>query len=369
MKTWQLLKKNPELFPRYYTKEYIIKACRKFFENRNYHELESPIITSALPQERYLDVLEAKILQKNGNDLTAYITPTTETFNKKILAAGLGEHFVITKVARGLEEIGPNHSPEFTMMEWYHLDADYFDLMDDCEELFAFILKFLDLENNSSRENLKKIFNLSFDEINNHKIDLKINYKGQEIDLTKVWDRVSVPDLVKKYLEAELSEIQNKQKLLQLAKSKGYKVDKNDDWISLFELLFTAEIEDNFSKTKPTFVYNYPKQMCPLTKVNEENPLVSEKVELYLAGKEIANGYSELSDWEAQEKNFLEEQASRKELGLKEIKMDTDLVEAIKSGIPKVAGIGMGLDRVAMILANADSIADINYFPASEWVD
>lgn len=368
MKTWQLLKKNPELFPRYYTKEYIIKACRKFFENRNYHELESPIITSALPQERYLDVLEAKISQRNGEDITVYITPTTETYNKKILAAGLGEHFVITKVARGLEEIGSNHSPEFTMLEWYHLDANYFDLMDDCEELFAFILKFLDLANNSSRENLKNVFNLTFDEINNHQIDLKINYKGQQIDLTKGWDRISVPDAVKKHLGVELSEIQEKQKLFEVAKSKGYQVSESDDWLTLFELLFTSEIEDKFSKIKPTFVYNYPKQMCPLTKVNEENPLVSEKVELYLAGKEIANGYSELSDWEAQEQNFLEELAARKELGLKDIKTDTDLVEAIKSGIPKVAGIGMGLDRVAMILANADNIADINYFPASDWL-
>lgn len=367
MKTWQLLKKHPELFPRYYTKEYLIKACRKFFEHRNYHELESPILTPALPQERYLEVLEAKITQKNQEDLIAYITPTTETFNKKILAAGLGEHFVITKVARGLEEISPNHSPEFTMLEWYHLNADYFVLMDDCEELFAFVLKFLDLANNSSRENLNKVFNLSFDEINNHQIDLRINYQRENINLSKGWDRISVPEALRN-VGINLDEIQDQQSFFELAKSRGYLVNPNDDWQIIFELIFANEVETKFSKDKPTFVYNYPKQLCPLTKVNKENPLVSEKVELYLAGKEIANGYSELSDWMEQEKRFKEEQEARKKLGMKEVKMDIDLVEAIKSGIPKVAGIGMGLDRVAMILSNADNIADINYFPASEWI-
>src|SRR2546427_322812 len=126
MKTWQLLKNNPHLFQRYFIKEYLIQACREFFQKRNYHELESALMTSALPQERYLDVLEVEIDPKKDK---VYLIPTTETFNKKVLAAGLGEHFVITKVVRGLEDIGPNHSPEFTMLEWYHLDTDYFGLM------------------------------------------------------------------------------------------------------------------------------------------------------------------------------------------------------------------------------------------------
>jgi len=102
-------------------------------------------MTSALPQERYLDILEVQLeIKKDNKKITdkVYLTPTTETYNKKILAAGLGEHFVITKVARGLEEIGINHSPEFTMLEWYHLDTDYFGLMRDCEELFLCLKKY-----------------------------------------------------------------------------------------------------------------------------------------------------------------------------------------------------------------------------------
>jgi len=347
MQTWQKLKQNPELFPRYFVKEYMIRAIRKFFEARNYHELESPIITSALPQERYLEILETKIDQKGKPPVTAYLIPTTETFNKKILAAGLGEHFVITKVFRGLEDIGPNHSPEFTMLEWYHLDTDYFGLMDDTEQLFLAMNSYLNEKFERPATNV-------------------ITYQGQEIDLTAPWPRFSVPELLEKYAGLKLEEIQTLEQMKAAAAQKGYKVDESDDWQLLYELIFANEIEPHLPADKPTFVYNFPRIMCPLTKINEENPLICEKAELYIAGKEIANGYTELLDWEEQERRFLEEQAARKAMGKKEVKMDTGLVEALKSGLPNVSGIGMGIDRVAMIFADAKNIADINYFPAVE---
>jgi elongation factor P--beta-lysine ligase len=123
MKTWQKLKENPSLFQRYYVKEYIIKAIRKFFENRKYHELESPILAPALPQEHYLNLLTVKINSKNGNGKNTYLIPSTERYNKIILAGGLGNHFTISKVFRDLEETGSNHIPEFTMCEWYHLST------------------------------------------------------------------------------------------------------------------------------------------------------------------------------------------------------------------------------------------------------
>jgi lysyl-tRNA synthetase class 2 len=106
--------------------------------------------------------------------------------------------------------------------------------------------------------------------------------------------------------------------------------------------------------------------LCPLTKVKVSDRLVCEKVELYILGKEIANGYTELSDWQEQQKRFEEERTARKRMGMSEIKLDSDLVEAIKSGIPPVAGIGMGIDRLAMLFADAKSIAEINFFPATE---
>ena len=347
MKTWQLLKNNPDLFGRYFIKEYIIKAARKYFVDKNYHELESPILASALPQERYLDVLSTNITLAGGAVKKAYLIPSTETYNKKVLAAGLGNHFVITKVFRGLEDIGPNHSPEFTMMEWYDLNSTYVDLMKDCEELIILM-----------KENIDKNFKAKYSPI--------IHYGDYNIDLTPPWPRISVSEALIKYSNLKLEDIQTLDQIKSAAKLKGHTIDDKDDWETIFELIFMNDIETNLPNDKPIFIYDYPRILCPLTKVNESNPLVCEKVELYIAGKEIANGYTELRDWEEQEKRFKEEQAARILLKKDSILFDSDLVEALKSGIPPVAGMGMGIDRLAMIFANAQNISEINYFPATE---
>lgn len=350
MKTWQLLKKNPDQFNRYFVKEYIIKAARKFFEEKNYHELESPILAPALPQERYLDVLSTDIKLADGSVKKTYLIPSTERYNKIILAAGLGNHFVITKVFRGLEDIGPNHSPEFTMMEWYDLDCTYNDLMKDCEVLINLMKKTIDEKFGAEHS-------------------AKLIYADQEIDLTPPWPRISISEALEKFCNVKFADIQTLDQIKTAAKLKGYDASNDNDWQSIFEFAFLNEIENNLPKDKPCFLYDFPRIMCPLVKVKESNPLVCEKVELYIAGKEIANGYTELRDWEEQDKRFKEEQAARIELGKDPVAFDHELVEALKSGLPAVAGIGMGLDRLAMIFANARNIAEINYFPAVEFFD
>lgn len=347
MRTWQALKQNPKLWDRYFVKEYLIHSLRNFFIAKDYHELESPILTDALPQERYLDVFSLEIEQGSGASKTAYLIPSTETFNKKILAAGIGNHFVITKVFRGLEQIGPNHSPEFTMLEWYDVGMNYRQLMQDCEVMITEAVKYISGK-------LGKEYTG------------QISYQGQNIDLSKEWYRFSISELVEKYLKTTLAQITDLAALKEFANQNGIDATAEDDWQTIFELVFANLVEPNLPLDRPMFLYDYPRIMCPLTKVSETNPLVCEKVELYMAGKEIGNGYSELIDADEQRKRFLEEQAARAELGKKPVKMDTDLVDAIASGMPVVAGMGMGLDRLAMILADAKSISDINYFPASE---
>jgi len=361
MATWLTLKKDPPLFQRYFIKEETIRAIRKFFEQRNYHELESPILTDSLPQERYLDILETKIDFSNGSSKTAYLLPSTEKFNKKMLAAGLGNHFVITKVFRALEEISPNHSPEFTMLEWYEVGCDYINLMDSTEELVKEIISHLN--NKFKIRNSKSETNSKFQNQNSK----LITYQGQTINFSQPWDRFNVRELLEKYSGIKLEDIQDLEKFREIAIAKGHSVNINDDWQTIFEIVFSSEVEPNFSKDKPTFVYDFPRILCPLTKVKESDSLVSEKVEIYIAGKEIGNGYTELTDWEEQEKRFKEEQLEREKLGKKPIAYDQDFVDAIKSGMPEVAGIGIGLDRLVMILADAKSISDINFFPASEW--
>lgn len=345
-----MLKNNPELWSRYFVKEYIIQACRKFFKERSYHELESPILANALPQERYLNVLSTKLERKDKKPVTAYLIPTTERYNKIALAAGLGEHFVITKVCRGQEELGPDHSPEFTMLEWYHINANYIGLMRDSEELILTIKKYLD-------HKFKRDYSLQFE------------YQGKKISLATPWEKLSVPEALLKFAGIDLAKVQDVENFREAAITKGYNITPEDDWQVIFELIFANEIEPNLLAHRPTFVYDYPKQLCPLTQTSKKNPLVCEKVELYLAGKEIANGYTELLDWKEQKRRFKEEQVARKKLGNEPIKFDDELIDALKSGLPPVAGIGMGLDRLSMIFADAKNISEINLFPGSELVD
>lgn len=367
MKTWQKLKQDPSLFERYFVKEYTIKAIRKFFEERGYHELESPILSPALPQERYLDVLETKIDLADGSSMQAYLIPTTETWNKKILVAGLGNHFVITKVFRALEEISPNHSPEFTMLEWYELGNTYMDLMDSTEELVRFIIQFL-AEKGLKRFGGGRLQGVGDSKLNTTPYDLPpVTYQGQTINFGKKWHRVTVRDALREHVGVELEDIQELEDLKKLAESLNFKVLPEDDWQAVFEMIWASKVEPHFPADVPTFVYDYPRILCPLTKVKESDPLVSEKVEVFIAGRELGNGYTELLDWEEQERRFKGEQAARAEMGRSPIAYDQDFVDALKAGMPPVAGIGMGLDRLVMILADAKSISDINYFPASEW--
>lgn len=336
MYNWQSLKENPALWAKFLVKQEIIRATRAFFEAKGYNELESPILAPALPSERYLNFLSTDIA---GKEL--YLIPSTERYNKIGLAAGIGNHFVITKVFRGLEQVSPNHRPEFTMLEWYHLDGTYFDLMDDTQ---ALILSMLDRIGNS---------------------DYKINYQGIEIDFNGDWHRFSVETLLKTYTGLSLKDISEWEKLKQIVIDFGFLQNKEVkesemSWQDLFELLFFNKVEIHLDPNKPTFIYDYPKILAPLAAPNSNNPEVSQKVELYIAGKEIANGYTELRDALLLENNLKEEYKARAQMGLPLAKFDDELISAIRSGIPPVAGIGMGLDRLAMILADAQSINEIS---------
>lgn len=341
MTNWINLKNYPQKWHPIFIKESIIKSIRKYFNDRNYHELESPILSSMLPQERYLDVLKTEITDKKGKSKVSYLIPSTERYNKIALVAGIGNHYVISKVFRGLEEIGPNHSAEFTMLEWYELNHNYFDLMNTFEELINIIRK--DLNNK-----------YNFDNSNN------IKYGDNIIDLTPPFPKYSIKELLKKYSNINLNDIQNIKSFREIAKNKHYSNVDNFDWQTIFELIFANEIEPNLSSNKPCFVYDYPIQLCPLTKTNKRDKYVAEKVEIYLGGKEIGNGYSELTDASEQERRFIEEAKARKELKKPEIPFDYEMIEALKNGMPEVAGIGVGLDRLAMIFSDSNLISDVN---------
>jgi len=365
MKTWQLLKKNPELWGRYFAKEIAIKSIRKFFENKSYHELESPILAPMLPQERYLNVIQTKEIFKQAKQ-TLYIIPTTERYNKLSLVAGLGNHFVVTRVARGAEQLSKNHGVEFTMLEWYEIGHTYSDIMKTTEELIKAIKKEIDMF-----FALKPVHNGIELVLPSTKFMFgdKVAVGDTIVSLSDRWNKYEINELFKKFLKIDLSKFPH---TLEELKKNTCELNENFDGIidfqGGFELIFDKYLDPVLDKTKPYFLYNYPSIMAPLTK-RDISGMFAEKVELFIAGREIANGYSELTNGDILENNFRVEERARTELNLEKIRFDDELVEAVKAGMPEVAGIGMGLDRLIMILIGANSISEINMFPSCEWFE
>lgn len=335
------LKNDPKLWDKIFIKEYLINAVRKFFNNKGYHELISPILSPMLPTERYLDVIDAFVSDNKGNSKKYHLIPSTERYNKLALIAGLGNHYVISKVFRGLEETGRTHSSEFLMLEWYELDHNYNDLMDTVEELLIYIKRYID----------KKL---------NKESDHVINYQGEKTKLQRPFKRISIPEVLRTYANIELEDIQELTEFRNIAKMKHYTNADEFDWQSLFELIFANEIEPNLP-ADPCFVYDYPYQLCPLTKLSKKNKLVAEKVELYVNRMEIGNGYSEQTDHKVQEERFKEEEKARRELNKPDIIFDTELISAMELGMPQVAGMGIGIDRLALIYSDARSLSEISF--------
>lgn len=339
MQTWQHLSQNPGDWDRYLVKSEIIRAIRNFFETQGYRELESPILSPTLPAEAYLDFLSLPI----GRD-TSYLIPTTERYNKLALAAGLGSHFVISKVFRDSEKIGPNHSPEFTMLEWYHLAGTSQDLMRDCEQMLQVILKRLGKESH-------------------------FTYQGQAIDFSPNWPKFSVAEMFAKYADINLAEVMQPEKMRaaiqKLNLINNPELLANTSWQDMFDLIFFNLVEPNLPADRPAFVYDYPHLLCPHAAPNDDG-FTGQKAELYIAGKEVANGYTELRDAAQLEHNLREQYELRKQAGKPLAPFDTELIKAIETGIPPVAGMGMGIDRLTMILADAQNMSEINLFPFGE---
>jgi lysyl-tRNA synthetase class 2 len=178
--------------------------------------------------------------------------------------------------------------------------------------------------------------------------------------LEKPFARLSISEALSKYSGIELGQIQDLKTFQKIALKKHYSNASEYDWQTIFELIFANEIEPHIIPDKPCFLFDYPKQLCPLTKIKSGNSLVAEKVELYIGGKEIGNGYSEQTDWETQKLRFEDEKIARKAMNKKNVAFDSELIEALKHGMPEAAGMGLGIDRLAMILSNSQSINQVN---------
>jgi len=351
MKTWQKLRAQPELLDRYLIREQVADGIRHHFKAKQFHEVETPLLVAYPGTEPFLEVFSTELQVTDGQTKPAFLITSPEFALKKLLAAGVGNLFQICHVFRNGEGLSSRHNAEFTMIEWYRVQADYRDVMKDCEELLVDLLtqvKGLDKDRD----------------------ELILTYQGRAYDLTPPWPRLSVAQAFEQYAGISTADLLDTKKLLRIGQKKGYKVDSQTTWEQIYHQIFLNEIETKLAQShQPTIIYDYPVSQAALSRRKKDDPRWAERFEFYLAGLELGNAFSELTDPVEQEARIKADLALRQKLGKKEYGLDQDFIAALKLGMPESAGIAVGIDRLVMLFADTPSINDTLFFPGVEVFD
>lgn len=315
----------------------IIQGIRQFFIDQGFIEIETPYLVPSPGMEPHLSALEVFCTRPSGEKFKRYLHTSPEYAMKKLLGEGWDKIFQICRVFRD-EEISTFHQIEFTMLEWYRTNADYFLIMEDCENLIEYLCQKILGHNNFS-------------------------YQGAQLDFTPPFRRLRVAEAMRIYGQVDIEKNRDKESFLQEASHKGYPLDPQIEYSydDIFFKIFLDKVEPNLGFPKPTILYEYPAPMAALARLKPDNPFWAERFELYIAGLELANAFSELVDAEEQRQRFFEEQELRARLGKPVYPIDEELLQAL-SHLPPCAGIALGIDRLLMIFCNTAKIQDVLAF-------
>ena len=323
---------NPEVKETFILRSKILKEIRKFMDEQGYMEVETPMLTTVATG----DAARPFITHHNTLDLQMYLRIAPELNLKRLIVGGFDKVFEIGKNFRN-EGMDIKHNPEFTNMEFYSAYEDYNDMMNIAEQLISTVAK-----NTLGTTN--------------------ITYQGQEINLAPGWKKITMIDAIKEVTGVDFNTIHTDEEAQALAKEKGveYEEIKNTRGHIINEF-FETFVEETL--IQPTFIMDYPVEVSPLTKRKKEDPRLVERFELFIGGREYGNAYSELNDPIDQYERFLK-QVEAKEKGDEEAGgMDEDFVNALEIGLPPTGGMGIGLDRLIMLLTDSASIRDVLFFP------
>src|SRR3972149_5758432 len=322
---------NPHVKELFYRRSRIIQMMRKFMEERDFLEVETPMMQMraggavARPFRTYHNAL--------GMELYLRIAP--ELYLKRLITGGMERVFEINRNFRN-EGISAFHNPEFTMMEFYCAHATYEDLMTMTEEMLTFV----------ANEILGS---------------LKFDYQGREIDLTPPWQRISLKESIVQYGMISADVLESKNKALEKARNLRLEVKEGEPLGKIIMAIFEELVEPKL--IQPTFVTQYPLEVSPLSRKNPKDQNFTDRFELYISGKEIANAFSELNDPDDQRERFLMQLKDREAGDDEAHEMDEDYINALEYAMPPAAGEGIGIDRLVMLLTNSASIRDVILFP------
>ena len=319
------------------TRSLIIQSMRRYLDQHGYLEVETPMMhaiaggASARPF----------ITHHNALDMPLYMRIAIELHLKRLIVGGLEKVYEIGRVFRN-EGVSTRHNPEFTMIELYEAYADYKDIMKLTENLVAHIAK--------------EVLGTT-----------TIQYGDNEVNLEPEWRRLHMVDAVKEYTGVDFWNVTTVEEARQLANEHGIEITKHMQYGHIVNEFFEQKVEERL--IQPTFIYGHPVEISPLAKKNDEDPRFTDRFELFIVGREHANAFTELNDPIDQRERF-EAQLKEREQGNDEAhQMDDDFIEALEYGMPPTGGLGIGIDRLVMLLTNSASIRDVLLFPTMKHRD
>ena len=315
---------NPEVMTGFRKRSDMVATIRRFLQDRGFLEVETPMMQSIAGGA----AAKPFVTHHNSLDMDLFLRIAPELFLKRLLVGGMEKVFEINRNFRN-EGLSTRHNPEFTMMELYQAYADYNDMMDITEEMVSTLIE-------------------------KHCESTELEFGDMKINFARPWRRAKYADLLKEHAGCDIDD-------LAAVRSKADELGINnanmDDAVVINEV-FEATVEDDL--IDPTFVIDYPAVLCPLTKQSKENPEYAERFELFVGKMELANAYTELNDPAIQEENFRKQLKGQDETMAT---MDEDFIVALEYGMPPAGGLGVGIDRLVMLLTGATSIRDVILFP------
>ena len=322
---------NPESKELFIKRSRIIRSMRNLLDNRGFLEVETPMLhpiaggAAARPFITYHNTL----------DMNLYLRIAPELYLKRLIVGGLEKVYEINRNFRN-EGISTRHNPEFTMIELYEAYSDLEGMMEVTESLVS---------------------QAALDVLGTTKVE----YQGQIIDLTPPWRRLTMTEAIKEFTGIDVEAMASLEEVRAVAEKHGVRVEKNAEKPDIINEVFEELVEDKL--IQPTFITDYPIELSPLAKRKKDNPNLTYRFELYITGRELANAYSELNDPIDQKERFINQMQQREKGDDEAHMMDEDFVRALEYGMPPTGGLGIGIDRLVMLLTDAPSIRDVILFP------
>ena len=310
----------------------VVSALRRLMEGRGFIEVETPVLVPVAAGA----MAQPFITHYNTLDRDLYLRIATELYLKRLIVGGLEKVYEVGRVFRN-EGVDFYHNPEFTMMESYEAFADYNDVMTMVEELV-----------NSLAQEVLGSSTLEFD--------------GHKIDLTPPWPRVSLRDEVKRHSGIDFLECGDIESLRTDMAAAGFDIGRQVSWGGLMDKLVSSAVEPHL--VQPTFLVDYPVEMSPLAKKHRADPRLVERFEGFIAGMEVCNAFTELNDPIDQRRRFEEQEALHAQFQDEDVdRLDEDFLVAVEHGMPPTGGLGLGIDRLVMLLSGQRSIREVVLFP------